>query len=128
MSKYADISHSNKLAWLFPDVEYWWVWGKNQGKWFVSEGLHTSRVEEKYPAITTDMALDVLPKDIRKRYCSIKKLYISPTKKGWMVYYKSGDFVSFHSKRRLLRTEDRLLQNALCKLIEHLVNENIIKG
>ncbi len=129
---YADKKYSKELAWLFPEsekviVEYWdscrkeCIFDRKRLPNPKYQGSFNGCDEwEHYPAINTDMALEVLPYLIHAKsihgFDTDYILGLHKRKKDWLVSY--GMFKE---------ATDKLFVEALCAMIEYLVKEGIIK-
>jgi len=120
-SNFADIKYSRKLAWLFPDAEWWWYkWNDNKCRddYSIVTKDNESMIYAKsikadiyiHPAITTDMALEVLPISTE----------IYKIRNGYLV---KNDVRAINYE-----FEDKPLKNALCQMILYLVEEGVIKN
>lgn len=118
MKNYADISHSRELGYLFPDAEWWWVRIDDNDLVVLHKDYdvpikdYNYSTERIYPAITTDMCLEILPDNIDGFYHELT------------IRKQSPDYQVSYSKSRM--EIDKSLPNALCKLIQLLVKEGII--
>lgn len=103
---FADRKYSKKLAWMFPDALYRWHPPSNHYKeWFPAVSIKSDGSDRKLlPAIHFDMVLEKLPKGTE-----INKL-------DNFTVWSYGKY-----------TSDKKPSNALCKMLEWLVDEGIIK-
>ncbi len=113
-SEYASLDMSKKLADLFPDAKHWWFYSLDAETYsddkdglFVAEGVNIFSDRKLYPAITIQMALDVLPTDIQ----------ITRDGGGYIIRkYLTLDARVFEYTKSL--------PNALCKMILWLKENN----
>ena len=122
---YADIAHSKELKDLFPDAEWWWNRSKDaKCKDFSVDRLPPNKGYdghyniERYPALTTDMLLEILPEKLdQKPDYAKKRLCIDKIGKDYRVlYYEIG--VSF---------VDKTLPNALSLMVKYLRDNGLLK-
>lgn len=117
---FADLKYSKLLKDIFSESEWWWVYGKTQKKWFVSERIHSSRNEERYPALITDMLLERLPKG-------------DGVMDNWHIFWGGNQEWAcqgyFESKDGYPHVfTDKKLCNALAKMLIYLNNEGLLEG
>lgn len=131
---YASLEHSKKLAWLFPDAEWWHIKQGKEGKFtgLANDGVVKAYLRNSldcmedgldwsYPAITTDMALEILPYLISYKKRNYKLRIDKLEENLYDVYYHNSDGY------KPCKINPVLLRNALCLMIEYLVKEGIIK-
>lgn len=121
---YASKEWGEKLGWLFPDAEYHWndyCWGQVDLVYGISD-----KHAEHYPAISISisMALDVLPPKYKEGWITVQKNYNKPNYEWMAGYWGAGYTTKLIS---VIEFIDKHLPTALCKMIEYLVNEGVIK-
>jgi len=132
---YADIEYSKQLAKEFPDSEWWWVKyiepinGVNtQIDWYIVNQGRFNVINEgepcnfqSCPALTTDMLLEWLPKEIDKNnWYHVLSIFCFPD--VFEVCYTNEDIVLNDET-----IEDKSLPNALAKLLIWLKTEGLLK-
>ena len=142
---YANITHSKELKDLFPDAEWWWVKTydietRKEGKkkyWrqkdTLSWGVHNSKCgcsdDKVYPALTTDMLLEILPKKQGWFYIAqdydrgAYDRYDEPVYIGWAVWFRA----KIKGKQYNTPYRDKYLNNALCKMVKYLRDSGLLK-
>lgn len=127
--EYASIEHSRKLARFFSEAEWWWITHAESdcefidSKDFIGSSRDDGLCQSLYPAITTDMALEVLRKPGRlvitqhedRTGYDLRFYYFKESDKRTTCYPNTKDMF------------DKSLPNALCKMIQHLADQGIIK-
>lgn len=137
-SEYASIEHSKKLAHLFPDAEWWWSKLKPELVQFgnVNQAHYTDWEIRRnvtygnedflfYPAITIQMALDVLPKLIGNCLLEIKYFLNNDSEKMVNINYNVYIDPTLHVLFEHIGRPDELL-SLLCKMIEYLEKEGLL--
>jgi len=110
---YASIEYSKKLAELFPESEWWYQIGKRTKIITVMQSnFPDNPMADYYPALTTDMLLERLPK-----YSLGYSIIIQYIGSCWDVTYSNEDIDSF---------EDKSLPNALAKMLLWLKDNNLL--
>jgi len=135
-SEWADISYSKDLAELFPDAEWWWCLYSNKSIKLERRPYNQGSLTFDYPAITIQMALDLIPDYTQKLgnleigKCETDHMTMKKKKQGWynvsywtwgIEYTKNGDSYSRKESNHL--QQDISLVNALCKMIQYLRKE-----
>ena len=115
-SNFADIEYSKKLKDEFPESEWWYKKSKDGlGEWSeVSEGKTIDRMDmiHAYPALTTDMLLERLPRKIEENF----KLIIISEEKSYSVSY-CNLFCDDNRPYFQKTVDDKSLPNALAKML-----------
>lgn len=116
--EYASIEHSKKLAHLFSEAEWWWVENKD-GDITLWEDKPAKEsyfiVRSYYPAITIQMAWNVLPDWTH----IIKDAHL-----GGVVSCQTKEHLDERFSKEIFY--DKSLPNALCKMIEYLEKEGLL--
>ena len=157
---YADISYSKQLKDLFPESEWWWMhpwcitkkdfkdnkiklilnkakpYRQNTLKWVVKSWSEI--VKPCYPALTTDMLLERLPRLFQRKYThdGICTFYLTAgvgydenDKDIWSAYYMNtqySDEFTINAPSELYERNDKSLPNALSKMLLWLIKEGLV--
>jgi len=116
---YASIEYSKKLADLFPESEWWYCFNAKENKMALKDSKWkdvASRFKNWsfYPALTTDMLLERLPKKIKEHNDLCICYDDNYSQGGWWVGYEGKTLADE------LAASDKSLPNALAKCLIYL--------